>query len=79
MFVSYACCMCAMSWSLVQRSPTVCVCVCVCVCLMAVFLETSIMRPPRPQPGCCATEENKTEYRQQIAVIAVYLYYRTIC
>jgi hypothetical protein len=23
----------AKSWSLVQRSPTVCVCVCVCVCL----------------------------------------------
>jgi hypothetical protein len=42
----------AASWSLVQRSPTVCVCVCMCVCVcvsvIVCDLETSTVRRPRP-------------------------------
>jgi hypothetical protein len=33
------------------------VCVCVCVCLVVCDLETSTMRRPRPELGCCATEK----------------------
>jgi hypothetical protein len=43
-----------MSGSLDQRSPTACVLACVCVCVCD--LETSIMRQPRPDLGCSATE-----------------------
>jgi hypothetical protein len=44
------------SWSLIQRSPSVCACVCmsVCLCLNVFDLETSTSRP-RPDLGCGAT------------------------
>ena len=41
-----------MSWSLVQRSPTVCVCVCVCVCLTVDKLEPPTMGRPTSELGC---------------------------
>jgi hypothetical protein len=57
-FVPCLCCVVcgfATSWSLVQRSHIRCVFVCLIVC----DLETSKIKRPRPEMGCCATEQNK--------------------
>ena len=39
--------------------PTVCVCV--CVCPVVCDLETSTMRRPWPELGCCVEEEEEEE------------------
>jgi hypothetical protein len=46
----------------------VCVCVCVCVCLILCALETSKMRRPRPDLGCCTTEKNTRIYFKGIRI-----------
>ena len=45
----------AMGWSLVQRKPIGCLIMC--------DIETSIMRLPRPQWGCCTTEKQECVYK----------------
>jgi hypothetical protein len=41
----------------VSNCVCVCVCVCVCLCLIVCDLETSAVRWPCSQLGCCATEK----------------------
>ena len=42
------------------RSEGYCLmCVCVCVCVCVCDLETITMRRPKPELGCCATEDKQ--------------------
>jgi hypothetical protein len=62
MSVSCECCLLSdrgLCHELITRSEEsyglcVCMCVCVRVCLIVCDLETSTMRRPRPELGCCA-------------------------